>query len=620
MICDSGASLCTLRCTEDSVLDQVLSTNIPYVPDTDDTRKSWVSSPSGSPMGRRAQGVRCLLGWRNKQAVELSITPEDTFTSLLSRMLESHRSPGYSTPGQYQVFEWDDEDEEPDDFPLGMNTEVRSWLMRGVGSFLVTVKRGAEKDSDEHAPMMRPSVDLLEQRSCVGRLSIDSALLESPMSTQQAAALCAESLGGAQHWGLHLKGGKLVPVKQSTVRECAAWHKDYTPDTIPVRIPCGENDRSVWQDPSACELTDLALLFIRASRDSPISHIITLLSKEFGLLPECCALRFAGVGMQSDLPGDHTLTWFGPNAHGLELLLCVDRSLWQKAAADKASLRCSELTRSVGLANSGEQLRFSSEHDIQFQESQQYWVQLCTPKMEYMQMSISPHQISARLVRRSAGFDPAQAKQHIPLEDRDDDRNFSRLLSDLRTVQPIEGDDRKFMLVFREERQCKHTGFLACCPRERNEIVRQLLQLQGQRINMEWRVVKTNERGRRQARVLGVDSQNVYNYKPQEKRTVLGMLGFKSRGVEKQTRLLSSLQSVSIDDDDPVKFFLVFTEREEPDDCLHYEASSPELCEEIVGRLKKAMHCVTIERKLSSMGVHEEDSPVNSPKLPVQQF
>lgn len=607
MICDSGASLCTLRCTEDSVLDQALSVDIPYVPDLDEdfSRKSWVSSPTGSPSSRRTQGVRCLLGWRNKQAVELPVAPEDTFARLLARMLDQgHRSPGYSSPSQYQVFEWDDEDQEPEDFPLGLNTEVRGWLMRGVCSFLVCLKRGAEKDSQRQAPMMRVSADLLEQRSSVGRLSIDCSLV-SRESSWQAAALCAESL---QRWGLHLQGDKLVATKGTSVKERSSVRRDYTPDTIPVRIPCMEQDRSLWADPETNDLNDLALLFIRASRDAPLTHLVKLVATELGLQSEDCALRFAGVGMQTHLPTEHTLTWFGANAQGLELLLCVGKELWERAAAEQASLHDSLHIENRAMADSSESLRFS-EHDIQFQETHHYLVQLCTPKAEIMQMCISPHQISARLVRRSPGFDPAQPKQvQLPLENRDDDRNFSRLVSDLRTVQPIDGDDRKFMLVFREERQCRHTGFLASCPRERNEIVRQLLQLQGQWITMEWRVVKTNERGRRQARVLGVDAQHVYNYKPQEKRTVLGLLGFKTRGVEKQSRLLLSLQAVSIDDDDPVKFSLVFAESGEPEDCLYYEASSPEVCEEIVGRIKKAMHCAVIERKLTSgLGAHGED-------------
>eukprot|EP00658_Telonema_sp_P-2_P003227 TRINITY_DN11186_c0_g1_i1.p1 TRINITY_DN11186_c0_g1~~TRINITY_DN11186_c0_g1_i1.p1 ORF type:complete len:391 (-),score=59.88 TRINITY_DN11186_c0_g1_i1:340-1512(-) len=371
--------------------------------------------------------------------------------------------------------------------------------------------------------------------------------------------------------------------------------REYTPDTLPVRLPCAEADWKEWRDPMEHNPLDLGLLTVRGSRDAPLEHLISLIGKRLGLSPDQCTVRFAGIGMKQDLPIHRTLTWFGPHAIGLELLLLVDTQAWETALGLQDQLRSASQFNSRGSVNQGLLKACSFDLSVQPRGSSNYLVELCTSRADLMSLTISPHQINARVVRRSNN---QTETSHVPLDDRDEDRNFSRLISDLRTVQAIDGDDRKFMLVFRENRQCKHTGFLADSPRERDEIVRQLLWLQAQTIHAEWKVVKTNERGRRQPRVLGVDSQCVYNYKPQEKHTVLGLLGFTPREVERQSRLLSSLVSVKIDNDTPLKFSMCFVENGQ-EEWLLYEAPSTELCEEIVGQLKRALGCSLAERKLS---------------------
>ena len=68
--------------------------------------------------------------------------------------------------------------------------------------------------------------------------------------------------------------------------------------------------------------------------------------------------------------------------------------------------------------------------------------------------------------------------------------------------------------------------------------------------------------------------------------------------MDRQTRSLLSLLSVSIDDENPVRFLLTFHHDKDAED-LHYETDSPETCEEIVGRIKKAWNCALLEQKLA---------------------
>jgi hypothetical protein len=128
--------------------------------------------------------------------------------------------------------------------------------------------------------------------------------------------------------------------------------------------------------------------------------------------------------------------------------------------------------------------------------------------------------------------------------------------------------------------------------RERKESIIELLLPSAPISYREYSVIKINKYGRRQERILGIDSQKIYNKMPHFVTTFLGAPA-KTRVPE---RPIHTLLTVITEPDKPLKFATVFD-----DETLYWEAQTNVEAQEIINTLQTLVRGAEQDRRLKQL-------------------
>ena len=100
-------------------------------------------------------------------------------------------------------------------------------------------------------------------------------------------------------------------------------------------------------------------------------------------------------------------------------------------------------------------------------------------------------------------------------------------------------------------------------------------------------VIKTNSNGRRQARVMGIDQDHIYNLMPNEEKTQTKGRGvLPSRTVKRALRNMDEVETVEVDAAGPPGAFRVVFREGTKLNIYQFEALDPRTAREIVAKIK----------------------------------